>query len=468
MHMNKRFSLPILLFSLVLVVISSIQFDVAAEPLKQEAPIYIIQPGDSLNEIALRFGVSVDEIQSANDITDVNAVFVGQRIIIPGLDGISGILQTEILPYGTSLRDLTRQYNLNLDDLVYLNRLTSPSEIIAGLKFIIPIDEELTTLTPLTRISEGDTVLEKAIRTNVSPWTLIENNQSKTTWDILPGEMIFTDIEDITEAPERTGITDISMNNLPVIQGETLQIGITTSDFVEISGSFNGESLNFFSENGTQYYSFHGIHALAEPGIFPLEITATTENGNFHTTEQLVLLVPGGYGNEFVVIADTTYLDEEKILEEEEYLQPFLNQTTPERYWEGRFQYPVDEPCPSSVFGLRRNYNDGLLFYYHSGLDFRVCAQNLNIYAPAAGEIILAEDLFTKGNAIYIDHGWGVVSGYAHLDEFTVDAGDFVQPGDIIGIIGDTGRSAGPHLHFEINISGTPVNPQTWLAEEFP
>ena len=135
---------------------------------------------------------------------------------------------------------------------------------------------------------------------------------------------------------------------------------------------------------------------------------------------------------------------------------------------EGRFQYPVDEPCLNSSFGQRRDYNNGGLFFYHTGIDFGVCAPNLNIYASAAGKVIFADELTIRGNAILIDHGWGVVSGYWHLSEFNVSEGAVVQAGDLIGQIGNTGRSAGPHLHFEIDIFGTPVNPLTWLEQAFP
>jgi murein DD-endopeptidase MepM/ murein hydrolase activator NlpD len=183
--------------------------------------------------------------------------------------------------------------------------------------------------------------------------------------------------------------------------------------------------------------------------------------------EQLVLVEAGGYGNEWVNVPED-YLDEDMIAEEDAYLAPILNQKSPDKHWEGRFQYPVDEPCVTSQFGQRRDYNNGGLYFYHTGIDFGVCDPNLYIYAPAAGEVVLAEELYIKGKAVLIDHGWGVFSWYCHLSEFNVSVGDFVQPGDLLGLIGNTGRSAGPHLHFEIDISGIPVNPMTWLTQEFP
>jgi murein DD-endopeptidase MepM/ murein hydrolase activator NlpD len=431
-------------------------------------PTYIVQAGDTLNEIAIRFGVSTEEILSANAITDPNSLFIGQSIIIPGLEGITGVLTSEVLTLGTTLSDLLRQYRITQSDMVTLNRLTSPSEMIAGISIIVPINETQNQLEPIPPLRPGESTLESAIRVGISPWTLVEQNQSKTTWGLLTGEPLFASINPEWFDREPPQTVEIAINQLPIVQGETLVLEITTPVPMEIRGSFNGQSLNFFTENGESYYGFHGIHALAEPGVYPLQISAESENGSSLDLEQLVLLSPGLYGNEWVTIEDETYLDEVKIAEEDAYLQPFLDQVTNGRYWEGRFQYPVDEPCFNSPFGLRRDYNNGKFFYYHTGLDFRVCAQNLNIYAPAAGKVVVAEELFTKGVAIYIDHGWGIVSGYAHLEEILVEVGDFVQPGDLIGIIGDTGRSAGPHLHFEINVSGTPVNPQTWLNQTFP
>jgi len=430
-------------------------------------PIYIIQEGDSLSTIALRFGVSTEDIQTANGITDPNALNIDQQLIIPGLEGISGLLTSEVLQYGTSLLGLARQYNSEWEDLVYLNRLSSPSETIAGLTFIIPVDETQTSLAQSHTVSSSETTIEFAVKTGSTPWELVKNNHLSGNWDILPGEILYAPSETTAGSTPLPNVSAISFNNLPIIQGETLEIELISSSQGEFSGTFNGKTLHFFTEDGEAYYSFHGIHALEEPGVYPLNIMLTTEDGTSHTFEQLVLLEAGGYGNEWVNVPED-YLDETVILEEDEYIFTILNQFTPERYWEGSFRYPVDEPCINSQFGQRRDYNNGGLFFYHTGMDFAVCAPNLNIYAPAAGKVVLAEELTIKGNAVLIDHGWGVFSGYWHMSEFNVSVGDFVQPGDLLGQIGNTGRSAGPHLHFEMDISGTPVNPMTWLSQEFP
>jgi len=430
-------------------------------------PIYIVQSGDTLNEIAIRFGLSAEEIQFENGIDNPNSLFVGQNLLIPGLEGISGVLTSKVLPLGITLNDLSRQYRLDLTDLQRLNRLTSPSEIIAGASFIIPVDENQEQFFPASIPKLGESPLETSIRTGVSPWVVVENNRLNATWDLLVGEAVFTNHTLWPIENDIEGIVDISVNQLPVIQGETLHIFITSIMPMDISGEFNGENLTFFSDQDNEYHSFFGFHAMSEPGVYPLKIRAQATNDTQIIFDQLVLLASAFFGFETLTVPEL-YLDEELIAEETEYLKQFVNQKTSDKLWEGRFLYPVDEPCPSSQFGVRRDYNNGKLFGYHTGLDFRVCAPNLNIYAPAAGRVIIAEELFTKGKAVYIDHGWGVISGNAHLAEILVEVGDFVQPGDLIGIIGSTGRSTGPHLHFEIYNSGTPVNPLTWLTQTFP
>lgn len=463
-HQLKR--LVITFLTIILLSLTGIP-SLAETPQQASGPIYIVQQGDTLNEIAIRFGLSAEDIQTANSIDDPNSLFIGQNLIIPGLEGISGILTSTVLPLGITLNDLSRQYRLGLSDLIILNRLTSPSEIVAGVSFIIPVDENQDQYLPISTPVKGESSLETAIRAGVSPWVIAENNRVTATWDLLAGETVYTNQELSNNGNGTQKSIDISVNRLPLVQGETLHLVISTLMPVEISGEFNGETLRFISENDNEYHSFFGVHALAEPGVYPLQIRAEGTHGPQFKFDQQVLLSSGFYGFEILTVPEL-YLDEEMIAEEAAYLQQFTNQVSSERHWEGRFQYPVDEPCPSSQFGLRRDYNNGKLFGYHTGLDFRVCAPNLNIYAPAKGIVNIAEELFTKGKAVYIDHGWGVISGYAHLSEILVEVGDFVQPGDLIGIIGNTGRSTGPHLHFEIYNSGTPVNPLTWLNQTFP
>ena len=438
----------------------------AADTAQGGDAIYIVQAGDSLSSIAVQFGVDAGELQSVNGIADANTLAIDQRLIIPGLEGVSGILTTQTVPFGASMASLAREYQINPQTLIQLNKITSPSEAIAGVDFIIAVDENNDPLVPIEMVSANQTMLEAAILSGNSPWLLSQENQLNGNWDLLPGDMLYGLGNEEEPAQPSFSAASITVNPLPVRQGETLEIGVNGPQGTTYSGTFNGEPLSFFSDDGIQFYSFHGIHALADTGIFPLQVTATSPDGQSQTFEQLVLLADVNYGHEYVYV--TAGLAPDEIAYEEDFLDEALATPSPERLWDGQFRYPIDEPCFGSYFGPDRTYNDGELYYYHTGLDFTVCAPNLNIYAPAAGRVIVAEELPVKGNAIFIDHGWGVYSGYAHLSAFNVQVGDYVQPGDIIGQIGNTGRSAGPHLHFEINIGSTPVNPMTWLEEEYP
>ena len=86
------------------------------------------------------------------------------------------------------------------------------------------------------------------------------------------------------------------------------------------------------------------------------------------------------------------------------------------------------------------------------------------IQAAAAGQVIEARKLsYSYGWYIIVDHGNGFKTLYAHLSEFLVDYGAWVGPGQVIGRVGSTGRSTGPHLHFELHLNGYPVNPQNYL-----
>jgi len=463
-NLTKILSILCYLIPLVLLIKGP---SVSALPLAQEGPVYVVQSGDTLSSIALQFGVGANELQSINKMSDPNALDVGQRLTIPGLEGIDGLLTSQTISFGDSLTTLTRAYQLDQADLMTLNRLSSPNEVIAGAKFIIPINETEGSLTPAVGMPQDLTILETAIYLGTSPWLIQRDNQLSGSWDTITGEVLFTPSDTEVETGKLAKIDQINVYPLPLVQGETTEISVSTNAEKKINGRLEEEELQFFTEDRLTYTSYYGAHALAEVGLFPLQITTSDANGNTITYDQLVRITSGGYGNEVVTVGDE-YLDRDSIAQEDAYLAGIFESTSSEKHWDGLFQYPVDQYCINSTFGQRRNYNDGAYYFYHTGMDFGVCAPNLNIYAPAAGKVVMAEPLTIRGNAILIDHGWGVFSGYWHLSEFNVEVGDFVESGDLIGLIGNTGRSAGPHLHFEIDIHGTPVNPQTWLTETFP
>jgi len=115
----------------------------------------------------------------------------------------------------------------------------------------------------------------------------------------------------------------------------------------------------------------------------------------------------------------------------------------------------------SSGFGYRRDpFTGGAAF--HAGLDFRG-PRGAPIYAAAKGRVSFAGRRHGYGNCIEIDHGNGLMTRYAHMSRFRAHVGDKIAAGDVIGAIGSTGRSTGPHLHFEVRINGRPVNPRPFL-----
>ncbi|MFT5194668.1 MAG: murein DD-endopeptidase MepM/ murein hydrolase activator NlpD, partial [Candidatus Promineifilaceae bacterium] len=119
----------------------------------------------------------------------------------------------------------------------------------------------------------------------------------------------------------------------------------------------------------------------------------------------------------------------------------------------------------SSYYGARRSYNGGPYASYHEGLDF-AAYRGSNVYAPAAGVIALAETLYVRGGAVIIDHGIGVYTGFYHLDSIAVTAGSAVQQGDLIGTVGSTGLSTGPHLHWDLLVNGIWIDPFEWRASQ--
>ncbi|SFO89720.1 Peptidase family M23 [Qipengyuania nanhaisediminis] len=122
---------------------------------------------------------------------------------------------------------------------------------------------------------------------------------------------------------------------------------------------------------------------------------------------------------------------------------------------------PARKDLISSGFGYRRDPFNGRAAM-HNGLDFRG-ATGTPIYAAAKGRITFVGRKGGYGNTVEITHGNGLMTRYAHMSRFNAKVGQQVGAGDTIGAIGSTGRSTGPHLHFEVRINNKAVNPRTFL-----
>ena len=119
----------------------------------------------------------------------------------------------------------------------------------------------------------------------------------------------------------------------------------------------------------------------------------------------------------------------------------------------------------NNEFGFRRNPFGGRAYEFHPGMDIDGERGDL-VTASANGTVIKAGYTGGYGNMVEIDHGNGLVTRYGHMSKLDVEQGETVTRGQLIGEIGSTGRSTGPHLHFELRYNDKPINPRHFLVPE--
>lgn len=137
-------------------------------------------------------------------------------------------------------------------------------------------------------------------------------------------------------------------------------------------------------------------------------------------------------------------------------------------YWSNEdpqvdFLTPIDGIMTGS-FGKRRIFN-GQARRPHSGMDI-AADKGVPVASPADGAVIESGDFFFSGNMVYIHHGRGLITLFAHLDRIDVKVGERIKKGQIIGTVGETGRVTGPHLHWSVGLNGNWVNPSLFIAQD--
>jgi murein DD-endopeptidase MepM/ murein hydrolase activator NlpD len=474
--MNKTLFLVII----TLFILSSFHSPVFAQE-DGDGPIYIVQPGENLSSIAQKFGVDVNELISANNIVDTNLISAGTQLVIPGLSGISGVLSVTPIQLGETIPVILQKYQISMDILLRLNQITSPAETFVGTNLILPNSnlDNSDLYNNVFTIDKDSSVFMNSIEKGLRHWSIALGSEIPLPSIQIPKEPLKLP-EEFNDSNESSGsifspyIQDIELKPLPLSQGHTATFKILHSKPLTLRGSFDGTPLIFYPENSGQVlYALDSIHAMRDPGLAEFSLEGTFDSGETFNIDQMILVESGGYVNETLTV-ESTFIDEELNIKESAKVQEILATTSPERYWTATFRYPVDGSLEdetigfSSYFGNRRSYNNGEYFESHGGLDFYVLLNSFNIYAPAPGVIAFAGPMDIRGFTIFIDHGQGVFSGYAHLSEILVEEGQFVNEGELIGLIGKTGRVTGPHLHWDIWVNGNQVDPFDWVYTEYP
>jgi murein DD-endopeptidase MepM/ murein hydrolase activator NlpD len=260
--------------------------------------------------------------------------------------------------------------------------------------------------------------------------------------------------------------TELLVSPERLIQGQTLTLAVELETPTPLRASFLDWDYEL-APTATGARAVIAIPALQEPGVYPLVLTsADTGAGAAVTLTVPVRVTAGDYLREAITLppSSSDLFQRDLIRDELAYVRSRCRPFEERQRWTGRFRYPLDNPVVTSGFGIRRSYNGGPYSSYHEGLDFRGNSST-PVYAAAPGHVIIAEPLTVRGNAVYIQHGLSVCSGYMHLDRLAVGEGQEVAEGDLLGYVGMTGLVTGPHLHWEIRVGGIPVDPTQWVEQ---
>lgn len=142
-----------------------------------------------------------------------------------------------------------------------------------------------------------------------------------------------------------------------------------------------------------------------------------------------------------------------------------LYATVTPRLWAGPWIIPIElggEVWISGYFGEERSFNGGPRQGHHGGTDI-AAPEGTPVRATNAGAVVLAEEALVRGFLVVVDHGAGVLSCYGHMSEIRVAVGQTVSRGQVVGLVGSTGLSTGPHLHWELATGGVLVDGLRWL-----
>ena len=255
-----------------------------------------------------------------------------------------------------------------------------------------------------------------------------------------------------------------------VVAGDPVgvQLSFTSDPKVEnVAVTLDGAPLRVF-RSAARAVAFGSVPLGSETGTLPLTVTVTDEFGRAMRVAREVAVTADPRAVELLnlspeVLSSST--PENKVLEEETLTAAYAEGTARPR-WRRPFLLPIAGEASSS-FGASRQYGPGGNISHHQGADL-AAPEGTPIHATNAGIVRVADFFPIKGGLVVLDHGGGVFSLYFHQSKLRVKAGDEVGRGQVVGEVGTTGLSTGPHLHWEMRVDEVATNPLEWVGKVVP
>jgi len=246
----------------------------------------------------------------------------------------------------------------------------------------------------------------------------------------------------------------VEVSPLTVLQGGVIRVRSSGADQ---TARLNGRVIRLFLQQDGQTLGLMPIPSVEKPGAYNLEVMA--KDGKVVETTSVTVRDAHFHSQNIVLNEQLSEL--KPAPGESEEATAFRNAVSSERYWTEPLTPPVTG-CITSPFGVKRLHNGKATGDYHAGLDQR-SPNGGAIRAVTGGVVKLVRPWKLHGNTVAIDHGQGVETIYLHMSKFAATEGAVVHQGDVIGYVGSTGRSTGPHLHWSMYVNGVPVNPTLWI-----
>jgi murein DD-endopeptidase MepM/ murein hydrolase activator NlpD len=274
-----------------------------------------------------------------------------------------------------------------------------------------------------------------------------------------------TVVEQVVTIDHDPPVPSLAANSRAVEQGHTLGVHLTLDEPGTATLSFLDRPRPLYP-HGDGQRALVGVPIRTPAGPTPLTVTTEDALGNRGTFTATVgiLAVDWPFTGKLPLSRRKATVPSEAIVRMRGERDPIYAEDTPDALWTGPMRLPVDGRH-TSAFGTYREYPDGKRSH-HDAEDI-ARKPGTPIRAAADGIVRLARLQAVHGNATLIAHGQGVVSLYSHQQALRVAEGDRVTAGQVIGTLGSTGRSTGPHLHWGVVVDEVPVDPMEWLDAPF-